>query len=75
MSAKTKITWQSDSCGVDSIHVNGPGMAKDTYLGHVTRIDGEWYFKQKDVEKPHGPYNSLHDVRQAALRIVNGEYV
>jgi hypothetical protein len=73
--AKIKITWMSDGAGVDSIHENGPKMAKDSYLGHITRIEDEWFFVQAGVQKPHGPYGSMAEVRRAALKIVDGEYI
>ena len=70
-----KITWMSDGSGRDSLHENGPKMAKDSYLGHITRINDEWFFVQNGVDKPHGPFRSLADVRRAAVKIVGGEYV
>jgi hypothetical protein len=73
--AKTKITWMSDGSGRESVHENGPKMAKDSYLGHIERRGDEWVFIEKDVEKEHGPYGSLAEVRRAALKIVNGEYI
>ena len=72
---KVKVTWMNDSAGVESIHENGPKMMKDSYLGHITRIGDEWFFVQKDVQKPHGPFRSLADVRRQAVKIVGGEYV
>jgi hypothetical protein len=50
-------------------------MAKDSYLGHITRIEDEWFFVQAGVQKPHGPYGSMAEVRRAALKIVDGEYI
>lgn len=73
--AKLKVTWMSDSSAVESLHINGPQKKEDSYLGHVIRIENEWFFIEKGVEKPHGPYDSSMQVRRAALVITGGEYV
>jgi hypothetical protein len=73
--ARIKITWIQDSAGRDSVHVNGGGTMEESYLGHITRRDGEWFFVEKGVEEPHGPYGSMGEVRKAAMQIVNGEYI
>lgn len=73
--AKTKVTWISDSSARDSVHVNGGGTMEQSYLGHVEHKDADWFFIEKGVEKPHGPYSSHAEVRRAALRILDAEYV
>jgi hypothetical protein len=75
LTGKIKITWIQDSAGRDSIHVNGGGTMEESYLGHITRVDDEWFFVQKGVKEPHGPFRNMGLARREAMLIVNGEYV
>ena len=74
--AKRQAFWISDSGGVETLHLNGTGLSKDeSYLGQVARRGDEWFFVQKDVEKPHGPYGTYAQAKREGMRITGTEYV
>lgn len=75
MSSKMKITWISDSSGITSCHKNGPGMLKDTYLGHIFFKDGQWYSKLKGEDADRGPHRNMFTARRDVEVAVEGEPV
>lgn len=75
LTGKLKIVWMSDSSGIPSCHRNGPGMMKDTYLGHIVFRDGQWYSKLKDEEAERGPHRSMLAAKRDVEIAVGGEPV
>ena len=72
MADRRLVTWMVDSGSRESLHLSGPQMAKDTYLGHIRRDGEDWYFVELGG-KEHGPFSSLGRCRREAVMAVGGE--
>ncbi len=70
---KRNVFWLADSGGCESLHLNGRSLTEEqSKLGHIEKRVNGWYFVG---EKEHGPYESLNQVKRAAIAIVHGSFL
>lgn len=73
--ARIVVSWATDSAGVESLHLNGPGMTFEaSLLGRLRGTHGEWFFVAKDGTS-HGPWSNIGLARSSILILLNARYI